>query len=206
MTKKLLDKFVLVCVYLIVLILVPLFLDYLFKMTIRARRKTNILNMARKRANDMHKSLVIFNSTTDGIVEHESLDQKSARTKESFEGNFDEIIGNMADSCCVVVVSQVLEYVTDIKSTLTELQRVAGDDLYVIGIEKASPRVLWDFKLKNILNKPFYVPDTMSDGTVQSEIKWHAPNQVQRFFQKFYSIIFKIVPYKFFASDPVETV
>lgn len=192
MTKELVEKIIIIAIYLFILILIPIFLDYLFRITIRNKRKTKIKSLAMKQATEKNKSLVIFNNANDGIVIHSVGNQNE--NSEEFSGKFSEIIDNMADNSCVVVVLHTLEYLDELPSILTQLQKISGGDLYLLSMGKNSPRVFWDYKIKNILDKSFYLPS-------DKEIKWTSPNTLQIKLHKFYSLIFKVLPYDSFTND-----
>lgn len=187
-------KIFLIIIYLVIIILIPLFLDYLFKLTVRKKRKLQIKTLAEERAKETNKSLVIFNDQYHGIVNNIQNDG----SKEEFTGDIIEIIFQMAPNSCVMVLSEVLEYIHDPNTFIEQIKTVSGNDLYTINIEKNSPRVFWDYKIKNVMNKSFYVPN--------ENITWSKPNKLQLHTQNFYSYIFKILPYDLFSGDPVDTI
>ena len=75
---------------------------------------------------------------------------------------------------------------------IAKLKKASGGDLYTINIGKNSPKVIWDYKIKNIMNKSFYLPG--------EKIGWTHPNDLQLKIQKLYSYVFRIVPYDSFTS------
>ena len=183
------SKIIMICLYIIIIIFVPLLLDSLFTWTVRARRRKTIMQLAEKTAISKEKSLVVFDGLTEGLVYH--LDSEKKFKPEPFKGDFMEIIDQMADNSCVIIVAFVLEYVADFEGTLKVLKRVAGDNLYVLGLEANSPRTFWDYKIKQILDKSFYVPENLN-------ISSHKPNGIQLKLQMVYKYIFKVVPYGWF--------
>ena len=96
---------------------------------------------------------------------------------------------------------QIFEYIDDnlINDLVKELLRVSGGNLYIVNIEKNSPRIFWDHKIKNIINKPFYLPPI-------ENIKWSTPNNLQIKIQKFYAQIFRILPNNFFEKNQIKKV
>lgn len=191
--SSLLKKILLIIIYLCIIILIPLFLDYLFKLTVRKKRKAQIKELAEEKAKNLNKSLIIFNDRYHGVVRN-----INENTKENFTGDIEEIIPQLADNSAIIVVSDTLEYVDNIKPLIEQLRRASADgNLYLINIEKNSPRVFWDYKIINIMDKSYYLPDS-------EEIKWVSPNNLQKKSQKFYSYVFKIIPYRFFDGAPVE--
>lgn len=173
--------------------MIPLFLDLLFKMTVRKNRKEKIKNLAKEKAKETGKSLIIFNDKTHGIVIN-STDQST----ETFDGDMNKIIDQMANNSCVIIVSETFEYINPdiLDKTIKKLKNISGGDFYSINIEKNSSRLLWDYKIKNIMDKSFYLPN--------EKIVWEKTNNLQKNIQKFYSYVFKIIPYHFFIYDPIE--
>ncbi len=187
------NKILVIIAYLIIIVLLVLFLDYLFKITVRRNRKNKIMDLAKKKSFETNKPIVAFNDMNDGVVI--DLDGR----KESFSGNIRDISDMMADNSCVLVVSETLEYLNTEEKSLNDiveqLVSISGGDLYCSNIETGSPRVLWDYNIKNIMDKSYYVPG--------DNINWTKPNDLQMQIQKFYNQLFKILPYNFFAKDPI---
>mgnify|MGYP006350471621 FL=1 len=173
-------------------------LDYLFTWTIRARRKSAVRELAEKNAMSKNKSMIIFSGITQGEVYH--LNSNNKFKSETFKGNFLEIIDQMADNSCVIIVSYALEYVDDIEKTLEILQRVSGNDLYILSYESNSPRTFWDYKIKQILNKSYYVPNEKNSIIDDNMfvVTTHKPNAIQLRLQTVYRYLFKVIPYSWF--------
>lgn len=204
------SKIYMVLIYLIIIILVPLFLDYLFKLTVRRKRKLNMLYLAEKKSASTKKPLLIFNNRSSGIISHSGV---LSTDKEEIQGEITEIIGGLKENSFVIVVSETLEYVDDVEKLIKELITVSGSDLYIINLEKNSPRIFWDYKIKNIMDQPFYIVSDMQltsssekPTLIEKKIKWTNPTNLQKSIQKFYTNVFKILPYDFFVNDPVEKV
>ena len=189
------SKLIMVCIYIIIIIFIPLLLDYLFNLTIRSKRKNMIRSEAEKIAIINNKSLVIFDSLTGGEVCH--LDSYKKFKSETFKGNLSEIIYQMADNSCVVIVSYALEYIDNIEDTFEQLKNISGNNLYIIGYESNSPRTFWDHQLKRIMNKPYYLPEVLRQ-TPSLDSLFHKPNKIQLNVQYIYKYIFKIIPYSWF--------
>ena len=179
--------------YILIIILIALFLDYLFRLTVRKTRKKKIKEMAEKRARETGKPLVIFNNRYNGSI----TDYTGTKKVEEYTGDVVDISKQMADNSCVIIVSETLEYIdSELSKTIERLQAISGGDLYAVNIESTSPRTLWDYKISNIMDKSFYLP--------KDKISWSEPNDLQRRTQKFYFWVFKIIPYQFFAYDPIQ--
>ncbi|XWV26513.1 hypothetical protein QJ857_gp0554 [Tupanvirus soda lake] len=198
MSNSLLAKALIIFVYLVIIIMIPLFLDYLFKLTVRKNRKNKILSLAKSKSLETDKPLIVFNNNNNGVVINKD------GTLEEFSGDIIEIINQMADNSCVMIVSETLEYIGNNESinndevltqTINQLNTVTGGDIYFVNIEKNSPRVFWDYNIKNVMDKSFYLPN--------DNLSWTKPNELQKNIQKLYFYVFKIIPYNFFAYDPI---
>lgn len=197
MSDSTIKKTIIVIIYLSIIILVPLFIDYLFKLTVRKKREDNIRCLAQQKSSDTNKSLIIFTDRYHGIVVNVN-DPKSA---EEFSGDITEIVQQMANDSCVLVLLQVLEYIDDTNENplsvfIQKLNDISGGDLYTVNIEKNSTRVFWDYKILDIMNKSYYLPEDFQQGKVE----WNKPNDLQKHIQKFYSYLFKVIPYNFFVG------
>ena len=116
---------------------------------------------------------------------------------EKFQGDIIEIVRQMADNSCVLVVSETLEYIDSKKlyDVLQQLLRISGGDFYAVNIDKKSPRALWDYGIKNVMGRSFFLPD--------DDIYWNVPNGLEVKIQKMYEYIFKILPYRVFVYHPI---
>lgn len=197
MSDNIIKKIIIVILYLSIIILVPLFIDYLFKLTVRKKREDNIRYLAQQKSSQTNKSLIVFINRHYGIV----INVNDPKSAEEFSGDIIEIVHQMANDSCVLVLMQVLEYIDDtIENPLSifieKLMDISGGDLYTVNIEKNSPRVFWDYKIINIMDTSFYLPEDFQNG----KIKWNKTNDLQKHTQKIYSHLFKIIPYKFFIN------
>lgn len=177
------SKTITIIIYLIIIIMILLFLDYLFKLTIRHRRKQKIKQLANKQSIKKKKPLLILNNNEVLNLTGKEIIDKLAK-KFRFSPN-----------TCVVMISEVLEYVESdfLEKVINQLLKISGGDLYIACIEKNSPRGFWDYKIKNIMNKSFYLPN--------EKIEWTKPNELQLSTQRIYYYVFKIIPYDFFIKD-----
>lgn len=192
-----LNKILILIMYLVIIILIVLFLDYLFKITVRKNRKNKIMELAKIKSSETNKSIIVFNDKNNGIVIN------TDGTKEAFNGDIIEISDQMSDNSCILVLSEILEYLDDVNEKsyddiINQLKLISGGDLYCANIEKNSPRVLWDYNIKNIMDKSYYLPG--------SDIIRTKPNGLQIGTQNFYRQIFKVLPYDFFAKDPITKI
>lgn len=183
---------IIVIICLLVLIFTPLFLDLFYDFTVRSKQKEQILQLARESSRLTGKPIIVFNDKETGVVIENGKDIGS-----EFHTNILDAIEEMQDNSAVLIVSNVLEYINPIilRDTIRELRRVSGDDLYVVGIGRTTPRTIWDYKIKTLLDKSFYLP--------KEQISWFKPNIIQTSLQNFYQYLFNIIPYDSYQSKPV---
>lgn len=171
------NKIIVILIYLMIIIIIPFFIDYLFKLTLRKKRENMIKNEAQNMSKLSGKPLVYFYGCDRGEIDGEE-----------FTGDIAEIINQMANDSCTIVTFESLEYVNDVEKVLNELKRVAGGDLFMVNVEKKSPRAFWDYQLNNLFEKSQYRPS-------DKNIKWDTPNDLQLKTQKIYEYIFCLLPY-----------
>jgi DNA-directed RNA polymerase subunit H (RpoH/RPB5) len=148
-------------------------------------------HLAEKKANEKNKALLIFNDRYNGIVVYHDDDKA-----EEFTGDAVEIVNNMADNSCVVLISETLEYIEELKQFIEQLKRISENDLFIVNIEKKSPRTLWDYKIINIMDKSYYTSNNLT-------IKWSKPSNLQNNIRNIYEYVFKLLPYDMFTNDPI---
>lgn len=183
MSECVLSKMLMIIIYLIIIILIPIFLYYLFKLTVDNKKKDEILNLAKQKSIQIGKPLIVFNGRSNGLVIN-----PEDKSSEKFEGDIIDIINQMADNSGVILLLNVLEYIDDesIKILVAQLKNVSGGNLYSVNISKNSPLTILDHKIINLMDKPYYLPG--------ESITWSKSNQFQKILQKFYSVVFKILP------------
>lgn len=172
--SDLFNKIFIVLLYLVVLIIIPILLDYLFNMTVQKNNIKKIKDLATKNSD---KSIMIFNR--DSIY----CDGKK------INGNILNVSKNVKDNSVIVILNSVLEYSENPSDIINEMKRISGGNLYVIGYDKNSSRGIFDYKLRKLLNKPYFLPG--------DEIKLDNINELQIKLQKLYS---KILPYNYVVN------
>uniref|UniRef100_A0A6C0CAV6 Uncharacterized protein n=1 Tax=viral metagenome TaxID=1070528 RepID=A0A6C0CAV6_9ZZZZ len=191
MTDSIFTKLCLIFLYVAILILVPLFLDYLFKISIRRNKKKELTELAKARAQKVKKPLIIFNGVNGGSIDTDGK-------VESFDGNVSEIVSQLGDNTSVVLVAETLEYIPDLQNFIKELKRISDGDLYILGVENNSPRIFWDYKIINVLDKSYFV------AKKDKEITWGSPNSLQLKTQKIYEYVFNILPYDMIVNKIIN--
>jgi hypothetical protein len=182
-----------IIVYSIIIILIPIFLDILFRITIRRKRKTSLLHKAIQRSKETKKPLLIFNNPNDGYLKNISGDTIKLDT------NITETIKSLKDDYCVILISETLEYVNNPNELIKELKRVSNDDIYVNNFEKKSLRFYFDNNIINIMDKPYY----MGTNCNEHSINWSKPSKFMKKSSNFYSVIMNFLPRKFIFDDPI---
>lgn len=187
MTSNILYKLVVILIYVMIIILVILFLDLLMKYTIRNNRAEKIKSLAENSAREKNKPLIIFDSINHGSIIN------TDGSIEDFNGDIIEIADQIKDNSCVLLVIGVLEYldINELNNIIKQFRKISGNDFYSSNLEKNAPRIFFDYKIKNIMDKSFYLPN--------EQINWNQANDLQKNTQKFYIQVFKVVPYNFFS-------
>lgn len=175
-----------IIIYILIVLVIFLFIDFLFKITIRKRKWKQMYYLARQLSIIKQKPIMIIYDLHHAIIE----------PSHKIQGNIAEIITQMPNNRYILIVSQLLEFETDPKNLIYHCKRISGNDTFFINIEMNSPRIWWDYKLKNIMHSPFYLPH-------DREIKWTVVSKKQKKIHNLYSIIFKILPYNFFTNNSI---
>ncbi len=142
--------------------------------------------LATEAAHKLKRPLIIFNDIENGVVYDQvdlSMDSGRSGKPEYFNGDIVEISKELADNSCVVFVYQTLEYVDDIDGLIKQLERISGHQLYICALEKNSPRIWFDSRIKRVFDQPYYLPDNVST------ISWTLPNNIQKRTSQFYHFI-----------------
>lgn len=105
----------------------------------RRYERTRVYNLARQRANETGKSLIVVGAPDGGVTAGYpcgdwTVDANGSSCVPTIAGRLEDGLP-FADDSCVVFVSCVLEYVDDYEGALREIQRIAGDDLMVVRVE-----------------------------------------------------------------------
>lgn len=184
-TKQIINTIIII----VILIIIPVFCDIILKHTVRKRRHSQIIKLATDTAIKTNKSLLIFNNMTSGVIDGSY--KNPPEDKNNFSGNFTEIIDKLESNSCVIVLFNVMEYVDNVQSTLDKLMDISSGDIYYTTIEQYAPRILYDYKIKQIFSKPYYKP---SDNSYM-QITWNNPNPslapIRSFYKKL-TLLFKI--------------
>lgn len=194
-TSKISHKIFTILIYALLILAIPIFLDYLFRLTVRRKRRLNIMLQAEKKSKKTKKPILIFNSVSEGIIDGTFVD---GAQKEDFDGHIDILLDKLQDNAFVIVLSETLEYVSEPEKTIQMARRVSGGDLYIVSLESSSPRIWFDYKLRQYMEKPFYLP-------TDSTISWNIPNNLQLKTQNIYAQIFKIIPYDRIVPDHISS-
>lgn len=190
-----------VLLYLLVLLLIPLIIEKLFSLTIRKNRATDISFYILSNSLKKNKPILIFNQNGKGyLVENNSDDNdENIKTKTTeFTGDIFEIINSLKENSTIIVFNGVIEYDNEPLKLINLAMKVSGGDLYIIGFEKNSTRPYMDDRMKIILDKPYYMPNTIKD------IKWSEVKDIHKYFNMFYGKIIRNSPNDFFDLPKIE--
>lgn len=184
MSDTFIKKLTLIIFYLSIIFLTLLILGMIYNLTTREKQIEQIKNIAQKQSIKKKKSLIVFDSPTTGYTD----------LNEKFDGNVLEILSNLTDNCCIILMMNVFEYIDSksIPKIIKDMSRVSGGDFFILCIDNKSPRTFYDYKIKNLMKKSSYMSD--------DKIEWDKPNNLQAKISNIYYWIFKILPYSFFVK------
>jgi len=190
-----------IMIFIIIIILIPLFLELLLQYTNGRKSKQLIYQLALNKAKELKQPLLIFNSTNEGYFINtyaSNCDGKTAGTA-TFNGPIQEIVPLLNDKSVVIMLSDVLEYIPteSLPKLIADLLKASDNNLYVVSVDTNSPRIYYDYKITNVMTDSFNLPNG-------NPIKYVPINSVQQKLHQFYQYVFMIVPYKFFTYYPVN--
>ncbi|AGC01844.1 hypothetical protein H012_gp619 [Acanthamoeba polyphaga moumouvirus] len=180
-----LSTILLVIIYALIIISIPLFLDYILS-NMKKNCTQKIFSQAKKKSNELNKPIILFQDKNHGIIINNN-------EIESFDGDIVNICKELDDSSCILILYEVLEYINDpddifIKDLVHNIKRISGDDFYIININKHSPKIYLDHNILNIMDKDIY--------QFEDKISYRNPSKIEQKIQNIYRYFFKIVPYE----------
>ncbi|AGF85445.1 hypothetical protein QJ854_gp337 [Moumouvirus goulette] len=186
MSSCTLSTILLVIIYALIIISIPLFLDFILsRMKQKCLHKT-LLKEIKKKSSKLNKPIIFFQGKNSGII----IDNDQI---ESFDGDIVNISKELDDNSCVVILYEVLEYIDDpdniiIKDLVSNIVRISGGNYHIININKNYPKIYCDFNILNIMDKDIY-----KSG---DKISFYKPSKIQQKIQYIYRYFFKIFPYE----------
>ncbi|AZL89471.1 hypothetical protein QKC54_gp0352 [Megavirus baoshan] len=181
-----LGQILLIVIYIILILSIPFFLDYYLQSKKIKCIQESILKDAKKLSEDNDKPLIIFNNQEQGFV----IDKNQI---EQFTGNIEDVLPELADNSCVLILYEILEYIDDPENIITNTRRVSGDNYIIINMTNNSPKTYWDHRIKNIMNKPQYNKD---DNIIYNKL-----SNIQKKTQNIYRYLFTLFPDKYIRQN-----
>ncbi|AFX92419.1 hypothetical protein CE11_00392 [Megavirus courdo11] len=174
-----LGQILLIIIYIILILSIPFFLDYYLQSKKIKCIQESVLKDAKKLSSNNNKPLIVFNNREQGFV----IDKNQT---EQFSGNIEDILPELADNSCILILYEILEYVDDPENIITNTRRVSGDNYFIINITNNSPKTYWDYRIKNIMSKSQYHND--------NTITYNKLSNIQKKTQNIYRYLFKLFP------------
>ncbi|AVG46108.1 hypothetical protein [Acanthamoeba polyphaga mimivirus] len=172
-------QILLIIIYIILILSIPFFLDYYLQSKKIKCIQESVLKDAKKLSSNNNKPLIVFNNREQGFV----IDKNQT---EQFSGNIEDILPELADNSCILILYEILEYVDDPENIITNTRRVSGDNYFIINITNNSPKTYWDYRIKNIMSKSQYHND--------NTITYNKLSNIQKKTQYIYRYLFKLFP------------
>ncbi|AUV58319.1 hypothetical protein [Bandra megavirus] len=174
-----LGQILLIIIYIILILSIPFFLDYYLQSKKIKCIQESVLKDAKNLSSNNNKPLIVFNNREQGFV----IDKNQT---EQFSGNIEDILPELADNSCILILYEILEYVDDPENIITNTRRVSGDNYFIINITNNSPKTYWDYRIKNIMSKSQYHND--------NTITYNKLSNIQKKTQNIYRYLFKLFP------------
>nr|WBF70886.1 hypothetical protein [Megavirus caiporensis] len=181
-----LSQILLIIIYIILILSIPFFLDYYLQSKKIKCIQESILKDAKNISSKNNKPLIVFNNQEQGFVVNKNQTEK-------FSGNIEDILPELADNSCVLVLYEILEYVDDPENIIINAKRVSGDNYLIINIINNSPRIYWDYRIKNIMNAPYYSKD--------DNITYNKSSNIQKKTQYIYRYLFLLFPNQYVRQN-----
>ena len=164
-----------VIIYVLILLSIPFILDYVYNNMIKSQNMKKIKEMVAS----SRKPLMIFQGQDNITYMIQNIKTDILKFSESIR-----------DNSVILILDSVLEYVDDPNAVLKEARRISGGDLYIIGHDQKSVRSLFDYRIKRLLSKPYFLPN--------QDVSLSNLNNLQIKIQKIYQKIAKVIPYDHF--------
>ncbi|ANB50496.1 hypothetical protein [Powai lake megavirus] len=181
-----LGQILLIVIYIILILSIPFFLDYYLQSKKIKCIQESILKDAKHISSENNKPLIVFNNREQGFVINNNQIEK-------FTGNIENILPELADNSCVLVLYEILEYIDEPENIIIDAKRVSGDNYLIINIINNTPRTYWDYRIKNIMNKPYYSKD--------NDIVYNKSSNIQKKTQNIYRYLFSLFPNQYIRQN-----
>lgn len=140
----------------------------------RRRRRREVFAAAQARARELGKPLVVVGAPAGGFVNILATDygcgdlcvdlDGCVGCERAAAGRAEDVLPFIPDGSAVVFVSCTLEYVDDVDLVWRELRRIAGTDVFVVGVE---PWSLTAFLFPGAQRRLLSVPEPGSSGSLR---------------------------------------
>lgn len=186
---------IILMLFLVVLFL-PLFLDIVFRISVRRKRRSEAFFKALQMARRKNRPLLIFTSPNTGLHISKLEIYNDRPQGEEFTGNIYDVISNLKTKSAIILLIEVLEYIDEPEFIWNKLLEISNNRIFSSNLETKSPKFWFDYRIKNIMNKTFY--------NKNDKIIYSPTSELQKNISRFYQNIFLIVPKKFFLDDPIK--
>jgi len=181
---------------LLTIIIIPIFLDIVMRISVRHKKRTSIYFKSLQKARRKNKPLLILSYDYNILIKENELNNDRP-IGEKINEDVITVLSKMKDNSVIICVIEILEYYDNPNEIWQEINRVSGGKMYSFNLDKMAPKLMFDYRIKNVMNKEYYNSDDMIIET--NKLK---PYQLKS--QEFYKKIFMFVPNSIFLSDPMK--
>uniref|UniRef100_A0A6G6AC80 Uncharacterized protein n=1 Tax=Borely moumouvirus TaxID=2712067 RepID=A0A6G6AC80_9VIRU len=194
MSSCTLSIILLIIIYALIILLIPIFLDYVLSNMKQNHIQKTLIEEVKKKSINLGKPIIFFGDQNNGMIINDNK-------IESFEGNIIDICKELTDNACVFFSYEVFEHINDpddiiIRDLIYDINRISGGDYYIININKHSPKIYLDHNILNIMDKEIY--------QLGDNISYNKPLKIQQKIQNTYKYLFKFFPHEKIKSGSIK--
>lgn len=181
---------------LLTIIIIPIFLDIVMRLSVRHKKRTSIYFKSLQKARRKNKPLLILSYDYNILIKENELNNDRP-IGEKINEDVITVLSKMTDNSVIICAIEILEYYDNPNEIWQEINRVSGGKMYSFNLDKMAPKLMFDYRIKHVMNKEYYNSDDMI-----IEINKLKPYQLKS--QELYKKIFMFVPNSIFLSDPMK--
>lgn len=170
---------IIIVLYIVVLISLPFILDCVLQYSVRNKKNEELLKIAEKLAIRNKLPLIVFTSRNSGFV----CSSSKLDDKEELIGDIVEIVPQLQDNCCVIVLLQTANYIPNYKDFQKHLIKISGGKIFMNNYDSSSPRLFYDGQIYNIFSVSVALPGDIKNLT------WKPPNELQKKLRQAYGVL-----------------
>ncbi len=178
------------------IIIIPIFLDIVIRISSRHKKRTSIYFKSLQKARRKTKPLLILSYDYNILIKEDEINNDRP-VGEKLNEDIITLLNKMKDNSAIICAIEVLEYYDNPQEIWYEINRVSGGKMYSFNLEKTAPKIMFDYRIKHIMNKEYFNSD-------DKLIYFNNLKTYQLKSQVFYKKLFMFIPSNIFLSDPMK--